>query len=269
MLTSLELIDWGQFGYPQIPEWLAHLQSPNQWIRNDSYSKLQSRILYGNASFQDIDLGFGAEQIFSSEILLLLAPCLIAHLREAQKEAYPYLLSFLGEAAGFVRLEHAQGIFLERASRLHEIIWGGLDEYLRILQRSNEHLAVTAGWLLCEYPEHFRHLYPIMLTTIKRLSEDKQRARLLWYVYRVIAQQEKMPEDFSRLLMQATEAEDYPISSVTAAICFVDRFRKNAPEQAINNVVQLVADIDAHRYDAGGLPPGYEYALIIMREEWG
>lgn len=262
MVVGIDLFDWEQLGFPEIPQLLLSLTGTDEKVQNYSYSTIQTDVVLGKLSFEYVDMGYGAKEILNTDVHVLLAPILIQLLRETNRHAQHLILSLLAEMTLYVLLKDADDASLERARRVHSIIWGGLELYLEFLNGDDEALVATTGYLLTRYPEYILYLLPTFERNIKRLSGDAQRAKLIWYVHEAL-QGVDMPKTILSLLLEYIEEGSDSISRTTASLCLVDRLRINAPPMAIDEVTQLAKKLDTRSVEI--LTPGYEIARELLK----
>ena len=65
MAKLIEIVDWEELGFPQIPELLNNLFHSDPYKRGQSYSTIQRQIVFGGESFEDIGAGYGITQVFT------------------------------------------------------------------------------------------------------------------------------------------------------------------------------------------------------------
>jgi hypothetical protein len=256
MIETIHLIDWAHFGFPQIPELLQQLTTPNARVQNEAYSTIQWFIVYDGGSFEDIERGYGP---YNFDVHFIFVPILIEIARNEALNAQGYALNLLGEMAGYVQLEDTDNT---KMRDIHQLIWGGLAIYLQLLESDNEGIVLSTLYLLSSYPEHFHSLQAFYFAALERASTDNQRARILWCLYNALPKP-TLPDKLQTILLTALSNTSNPVSRITAAICLVNHFKADAPSPSIEIVARLAADLETRT--ARILAPGYETAFDLIR----
>ena len=258
MAKLIEIVDWEELGFPQIPELLNNLFHSDPYKRGQSYSTIQRQIVFGGESFEDIGAGYGISLILKSDVHVFLIAALLSLLEQQHGTEVKYILSLLSEMADYVELKDTNELLRERIMLVRGAIWGGLEIYTHILQSNDTNHIESASNLLIKFPEYFTHLIPLYLQVLKGPIADTQKATLLWHMYQVFTHRHEMPYAFLKLLHQFLENSEHLTSKLTAAICLVDSLGGGAPEIAINLVSRFIVDLETNTDQ--NLPPGYSIA---------
>lgn len=278
MLEELNTIDWTSRNAEQVPAWILGLASDDKQTRQRSFNNFEEYVVFGNRSFEEVNLMWGLSNIFQTDVPILVVPFLIELLDNEQVPEKDNILYFLHRMALYVEFHYEGDLYLERARQVRLAIWEGLDTYLKLLKHPDPMVRIVTIELLTLYSEYSQQVFTNIICQLKRETHVKTIVIALKRLSYSLIKGTQLPTDvlgeYKELLQGfLTPRHEDPVRLV-AAVFFIERFGNTMLPEAIDVVREIMGrnpNREAEPYDSlsssSGLYPFWSKVSAILSSE--
>lgn len=193
LLEHIASINWNDKSFPDVPVWLNDLLSDKETKQTVAYENLKERVIQGDVSEVNFDLGYHIEQVLRTDAPDVITPILIEMLNESDlpETGLINVLGLLCRQVMYVEFRFSNEQFKRRASAIYEKIWDARNVYIPFLQHRNSMIRRIMAFFLCQFRDKEDTVIPIMLDAT---TMEKDSITVMWHL-----------ERFTRTLLKGQE----------------------------------------------------------------
>lgn len=236
MFEYLDIIDFEQFGYPDLNRYLINMLSSEA----SNFDNVLWSIVFGNQHIEDIDMGYGIHQIVKTDGHFFLIPFLIQMLSsdEIDKDYFTLILQLLRYMASYAHFKDIDETVEPKVLQIHAMVWSGFAIYLELLKSRSDLQLVILG-LLAEYPQFSLQLHSIFVNTIESLTDDSLKASAILQIQGMYLYKDFFPDEYINYLMQFNNQLNPKQLLQTVSLCIMEIQKSDSPGWVISHVTDV------------------------------